>query len=83
MQCKSIAALITRPRRLSNEDKSRVGYGAESRRKVLSSRLGSAMRPLETLSVDPAVNANDKIFMLIEQWSTASSARKTKAVFLV
>ena len=33
----------------------RLDYGAESRRKVVSSRLGSAMRRLEN-SVNPAVN---------------------------
>ena len=34
----------------------RLGYAAESRRKVVSSRLGFAMRRLKTLSVNPAVN---------------------------
>ena len=35
----------------------RLDYGAESRRKVVSSGLGFAMRRLkETLSVNPAVN---------------------------
>ena len=33
-----------------------LGYGAESRHKVVSSRLGFAMRRLETLSLIPAVN---------------------------
>ena len=32
-----------------------LGYGAESRRKVMSSRLGFAMQRLEN-SVNPAVN---------------------------
>ena len=34
----------------------RLDYGAESRRKVVSPRLGFAMRLLETLYVNPAVN---------------------------
>ena len=33
----------------------RLGYGAESRRKVVSSCLGFAMQRLETLSVNQAV----------------------------
>ena len=34
----------------------RLDYGAESRRKVVSSRLGSPCDDWKTLSVDPAVN---------------------------